>query len=635
VTLAAGILFLTPEGNALYLKRGAGGDFPGYWAFPGGHLEGEESLEDCARREATEELGAYPKTGSLREWTRAIAPPLPYPDSLAGEPVDFTTFVAKVDAEFAPKLNGEHVGYAWAPVGEPPSPLHPGCQVALDRIDMDELGVARAIADGRLTSPQVYENVTLFAIRITGTGAAYRHALNEYVWRDPEHYINDEFLARCNGLPVIFEHPKGALLNSKEFSDRMVGTVLLPFVRGDEVWGVAKVYDAPAIKLMVERQLSTSPAVSWRDLSVNAVFKQEDGSRLLIEGKPSILDHIAICDRGVWDKDGAPSGVQNDNLTPADASANAGTLTVERTDSNMTPEEQAAADKARKDAEDKEKKEREDRAKADADAGQKLDTLLTHMDNFGKRLDTIEAKADAACGRMDAFEKKGEETEDEKKAKADKARKDAESETEEEKKAKADKARKDADEKKEREDKARKDAEEKERADAARTDAATISEIQGEVANLKKSMPRQLTDADHADLTRTQARFDSVYQAFGRHAPRAMQSETLQEYRLRLCNELKEHSPTWKLSNLAVVAVDSASFDVVETSLLAEARRAAMEPTDLTNGEIREVVRIDSTTHRPVHEFYAAPGRSFVHDFSSAPQYLTRLNTPNAANRAA
>lgn len=324
MTVAAGVLFLLPadpKPRALFLKRGPGGDYPGCWCFPGGHTGEGETAEQTAEREAKEELGFLPK--GVREYlTRSVMSPAPLPQPtdevvegpaiLPGAFIDYTTFVQKVTEEFAPKINGEHVGWAWAPVDEPPQPMHPGCQIALDRLTMHELDVARAIADGRLTSPQVYENVTLFAIRITGTGAAYRRAHDEYVWRDPELYLNDEFLQRCNGLPVIFEHPKKALLNSDEFNDRIIGTILLPYINGSDVWGIAKVYDAAAIRIMMERQMSTSPAVTWRDLSVNTVVKTEEGSNLLVEGEPSLLDHICITPLGVWDKGGPPTGVRMD-----------------------------------------------------------------------------------------------------------------------------------------------------------------------------------------------------------------------------------------------------------------------------------------------------------------------------------
>ena len=321
---AAGILF-TNNKHALFLLRGAGGDYPGCWCFPGGKTDGDETPEETAERETIEEIGHLPD-GARRLWTRSqtagagnavdsgeATQPLPGSAAL-GTTVDFTTFLQPVADQFIPEFDAEHVGYAWAPIDQPPQPLHPGCQIALDRFDMDELGIARAIVAGRLTSPQVYENISLFDIRITGTGVAFRQALDEFVMRNPEIYLNDEFLARCNGLPVIIEHPPTDVLTTKEFADRIIGTVFMPYIKGDEVWAIAKIYDQPAAQMMADEQLSTSPAVVFRGSGVNDKMTLEDGSTLLIEGKPSLLDHLAVCAVGVWDKGSDPVGVTSEEI---------------------------------------------------------------------------------------------------------------------------------------------------------------------------------------------------------------------------------------------------------------------------------------------------------------------------------
>jgi hypothetical protein len=176
---------------------------------------------------------------------------------------------------------------------------------------MDELAIARAIRDGELTSPQRYmESLLLVAIRITGTGAAYRPSIDEYVWRDPSIYLNPDFLERCQGLPVIWRHPKTNVLDSKEFSDRVVGAVMLPYIKGQEVWCIARIYDDQASDYIEQHELSTSPAV----LCTGKQYSIGEGKELLIEGKPELLDHIAILaplEAGVWDKGGPPSGVES------------------------------------------------------------------------------------------------------------------------------------------------------------------------------------------------------------------------------------------------------------------------------------------------------------------------------------
>lgn len=335
---AAGILFLTPDNRALFLKRSNTGDHPGEWCFPGGTTEGDETAAETAIRETAEEVGRPVDADDLVLHTRnisnaevaagAASPELPAIEGLnpaspnlapaeagviPGVQVDFTTFVVRVAEVFTPVLNEEHTGYAWASVDAPPEPLHPGCRIALNRLTMDELGVARAIAAGDLTSPQRYRNVTLWAIRITGTGAAYRKGKNEFVLRNPEIYLNDEFLARCNGLAVIMVHPKGATLNSQEFADRVIGAVMLPYIKGTEVWSIAKVYDDAANAMMAERQLSTSPTVVLKD-GDGQKLKLDDGAALLIEGEIELLDHIAVVPLGVWDKAGEPAGVDRSGV---------------------------------------------------------------------------------------------------------------------------------------------------------------------------------------------------------------------------------------------------------------------------------------------------------------------------------
>lgn len=300
---------------------------------------------------------------------------------------------------------------------------------------LTELSAAEAIRDGRLQSPQQFGKMWLFAIRITGTGLTYRVGLNEYCWRDPSLYLNDEFLARCNGLPVIWGHPEKSSLNSVEFAKRVIGTVMLPYIVGDEVRAIARIYDADAINEMRNKQLSTSPGVLFGNKNAGIQKELDDGTMLFVEGDPVVLDHIAICEQGVWDKGGDPTGVDIGGSEVA------------------TTEESEAL--ARKDAEEK----------AALAGGDDLHKSIAEILGHVKKLTDCYGEM---SGRMDAIEKGkpgGTEEADEMRAekeRMDEARKDAE-----------EKKRMDADEMKRRMDalesavapKPRTDAEESEMAD--------------------------------------------------------------------------------------------------------------------------------------------------------------------------
>lgn len=591
---AAGILFRSKDGRVLLVRRSAEGDHAGEWGIPGGKVEDGETAAQAAIREAGEEVGhnASPDEGSdaLAVWTRRQA-----------DGVDWTTFLAPVAEPFPVRLNGEHDAAEWVDPATPPEPLHPGAAVILARLGMDELGVARAIRDGELTSPQRYENIALVAMRITGTGMAYREGLEEHVWRDPSLYLNDDFLARCNGLPVIVEHPDTKVLDSAEFADRVVGTIMLPYVKQNEVWGIARIYDATTIQMIEDHRLSTSPAVVFRNPSANSKQRMDDGGTLLIEGKPSLLDHLAICELGVWDKGGEPTGVAT-TATPD------GEPPVPETDPIAPPPEDGApkADQH------------------DADVGGKLDALLARLDGIDNRIGALEGggkeaappnpdpappAADAAAGGDDGQEFPPEIASMPRETAADRMRFDAAcAGYSAMQKAKADAAAAEGEELK-----AAKEA-------AMRADSQ-VTKLQKRVEELA-SQVRPVPETEAAELAAEQVRADAVYGQHGAHASRPVQGESLLAYRRRLAQGMQKHSPAWAGIDLATLPADA--LQVATTAIYADAAKAARNPVDVPKGTLREVVTHDSTGRR-ISTFHGEP-RSWMSDFTATRRRITGIS---------
>jgi hypothetical protein len=521
--------------------------------------------------------------------------------------------------------------------------LHPGVHVALARGRMDEAQLARAIAAGELASPQSYGNSWFFDFRITGVGGAYREAHKEYVWRDPSLYLNQGFLDRCNGLPIILEHPDKEMLDSKEYHDRNIGSIVYPYLRGEEVRGIGRILDAPAAHLMMKERLSTSPAVVFLPGDGNEKIQVSNGKHLLIEGKPSLLDHLAICVEGVWDKGGPPAGV--------DVSGN------QREEATMPDKEKIEA----------ENEDREDRHDTDGD---KIDQLLSGIKVLSDRMDSLDSRS-----RRDETEDEDEEKREDR-ARRDEDKDDDPKEKEREEGGRGDRrARRDTDpEHEERQaeelhelaEEEEKEAEEAEddskkrddsdieehfmpweeavrkegegdssyskrmdtlarrtdrnyakrddesiaahcdrvaagmRKDRARRDAQRrldsvdrLSDTVNKLLHRFDSLANRLqdrTDEDEAQFADIRARADQVFEAHGEHSPRPMSGENLAGYRIRLARKLQAHSDTWKKSDIAAIArSDSVAFEQIEKAIYADAMAAAAAPTKVPAGTLREI----------------------------------------------
>jgi hypothetical protein len=97
---------------------------------------------------------------------------------------------------------------------------------------------------------------------------------------------------------------------------------------------------------------------------------------------------------------------------------------------------------------------------------------------------------------------------------------------------------------------------------------------------------------------------DPILKAQNQSAPRWLQGETHMGYRRRLAEKIQSHAPNCQSFKLA--EAQGSAFDVLEKQIYDDARREALNPTNVPEGELREVKRIDQSG-RPFSTFYGSP----------------------------
>ncbi len=521
----------------------------GTWCQPGGTVEPGELAIDAARREVLEEVG-YQYDGPLT------------PHSVYG---DYLTFRAEVPEKFEAKLNDESLAAGWFHIEDLPTPLHQPFAEMLAQQALNETEVAALIADGTLSSPQFFINMWMFAIRVTGTGVTWRSADQQMTFRNPDDYLTPEFLQRVAGLPLIWLHPEKNTLDSDEFAKRVIGTLTNSWVADNgEVWAIARVYDAEAAEIMATRQLSTSPTVKFVEVPKSIIV---DGQPLLVEPSPELLDHVAICEQGVWDKLLAPTGVKSDSIS---------------------------------------------------NEAEKMDEEK-FVELFNKCMDARMAKADAEAADLKA---KADAEEAAKKEKADAEAKEAEeAKAKADEEAKAAKAKADEGELKKLEHEAKGEDDRLERERKERDREKADSQLRQEIAELRSRIPTELSDEERNEVADAQVKADSVFSCFGKRAPVPLSGEKPLSYRRRLMIQLQEHSPDFKSVDLSSIA-DSALLNVAEKQIYADAQKSAS--LSVGPGMLREIKRADATG-RQISTFEGDPAATWA-PFQSGKRQVTSFN---------
>jgi len=122
--VGVGVIFVRDGQVFLAKRQGSHGE--GTWASAGGHLETGESLEECARREALEELGVTVGDLHFLCVSNIVAYGKHYVD------IEFLGDIGRQEPRLAEPVGFSDAG--WFPLGDLPEPLFLAVWYALDSL---------------------------------------------------------------------------------------------------------------------------------------------------------------------------------------------------------------------------------------------------------------------------------------------------------------------------------------------------------------------------------------------------------------------------------------------------------------------------------------------------------------------
>ena len=117
---------------------------PNCWGLAGGKCEAGETLIETIHRECWEELGL--------NFVNAKFLPIEKFTSVDNA-FSYHTFFCQTNLEFIPKLNDEHIGYAWIDRGTWPKPMHPGLW---STVNLESVREKILVLEGNLESTNYY-----------------------------------------------------------------------------------------------------------------------------------------------------------------------------------------------------------------------------------------------------------------------------------------------------------------------------------------------------------------------------------------------------------------------------------------------------------------------------------------------
>ena len=249
-------------------------------------------------------------------------------------------------------------------------------------------------------------------MRLTGLGLAERIIDNKAMIfnRTKENFATDDFMKIYASVPICIQHPTNENGEFEplgfKYASSIIGNAIHSFLRDDEIWVIARLHNLEAVEIILNNDISTSPYFISKEV------QHEIENDVIYDEIPLICNHLAIVDKGFWDKkitDKNPiSKEQNMNSKKVD-SAEVEKIDTEAEKVDTDTETKADSEAEKVDTQEVEasetKADTQTQAEAKADSTDNVSALIDEINTLKAQVDSLLQAQDTAKSDEELQEK--------------------------------------------------------------------------------------------------------------------------------------------------------------------------------------------------------------------------------------
>ena len=155
-----------------------------------------------------------------------------------------------------------------------------------------ERTIVNDMISGVLQGPVEFSGICLAPLLVSPTGCRFDG--ESYVYRDPSTWLSERMTERMAGVPLLGGADGDGPVSGSAVIKRMIGVCMQGYIKGTELWCVARIANDFAWRLIKAGAAETRVSVAFDELPSIDI----DEGNLIVEPAPRYMNHLCLVPLG-------------------------------------------------------------------------------------------------------------------------------------------------------------------------------------------------------------------------------------------------------------------------------------------------------------------------------------------------